>query len=1463
MKRGLLILMLFVVGLVKGQTPLLFEHLTVDDGLANNSVRSVLQDADGYLWFGTLNGLSRYDGQRFANFGYEPGNPASISNNKIRELVQDSLGYIWISTYDDLVHRYDPRTEQFINFPDALGPQFRGTIIDLVFESSPGVMWLSLAGSGCARVIAKPNSSDFNVEIVDTSNLLPANTVYQIRAQPDGGLWVGTSNGIVFLPNDRLPASNAKAAIGIAETQNSAVTRLLIQNDTVWAGCSGGEFYEITGNKGRLIWKSNHSNKSFNQFSFINRTRDGWIYGGTRNGLLRYSPKTGGTEHLSASNSGLPTNYLTGCYQDKTGDLWMITNLRGIVRFQPKIMHFTHYPLHPDIRQSIVEGEKQIFVEDTNGSLWIGIYGGGISRFNRQTEGFEQYLHEDNNPASLSSNLVLSLFQDKSGNLWAGTYKRGLDKINLQATFFRSINDSKKSNSDFLGEVRALFEDSRHWIWTGNKRGEVMVYNQNFELQFRLNDWLTNNAISTGIYCFEEDGEGNMWIGTKGDGIIVLTGLPKTGNTLQTKPGLVRLTRWTDPALSRNDVFDLHLDRKDQMWVAMYHGGINIIRNPLKANTSVLSYLQNPSDPYALADNRVRCFLEDHNGNMWIGTANGLSFVDAANMDTDNKQFIPILQTNREGSISYNDIICLFEDSKQQINIGTYGGGINQFIGRDADQNFSFKQTKQENGLSSNLILSFVEDRNNNLWVSTDFGLCKIYPDSNKIENFYVSDGLKENSFSEGKGMMTDNGIVAFGDLSGLLVFQPEQITKQERPAPVVLTDLLVNNHANKELLQEARQLASSTTGRLKLKYDQNFLTFEFAALDYKAPSKIQYEFKLDNYEKNWNRSGNLNKAIYRELQPGDYLFRLKASNSDGLWVNPELLIPVTILPPPWKTWWAYLLYAFVAGGLFVLIRRFTLERIKLKHEVEFEKQLADDKLKFYTSISHEFKTPLALILGPVEDLLADKNLPPHLSKPLHMVKRNTRRLLELLEQLMDFRKIQKGFLKAEQTPGDLVFFLTEIYQAFQPIAEKKNIAFTFNKDREYLHANIDYKSLEKVVFNLLSNAFKHTAEGQKVELHLHVDESRQQLVISVQDKGEGIHEQDIPMLFERFSFGRRSRWKDESSTGIGLSLTKELVDLLGGTIQVESTLGEGSCFTVTVPYQQGMAIGQVGVEINYTQQFIQTHDNETEETTNENNSRALLKKQSILVVEDNTDLRNWLAAQLGSRYQVLQAENGKIGMEIAKNEDPELIICDVMMPEMDGLELTSVLKSEFHTSHIPIILLTAKSLEEHKIEGIETGADDYITKPFNMLYLQKRIENILRQRKQLRERFSRDVNAGATELHVPAADQEFMTKVIALVEAKLSDPDFSVDSLLPHFNFGRTVFFKKMKGISGYAPKDFVRIVRMKKAGKLLSDPGASVTEVAFEVGYSDANYFSRQFKKHFGENPSDFHKHRKQGSN
>lgn len=1448
---------------VRAKPKFTFDRVTIENGLANNSVRKIFQDKEGYLWFGTLNGLSRYDGKQFKTFDYDLSDSTSISNNKIRDIFQDGTGYIWISTYDNSAHRFDPKTETFINFPAAFGKKFSESSIHFLYESSPGVIWMSLSGKGCVRLITDPSSSEYSFTWFSTNNILVSDIINAIWADKNGGLWICTSRGTTYLPDDKTTNNIGDSIKHYFIEESSGVVALAETNGSIWAGTETGRIYRLLNDVPELIWEMPPEDRQIKGIRKMQLADNGAIYVASEAGLLIIDSHSGNIKHYNVSNSKLNSNYIMSFYIDIKNNCWLVTDQRGVTRFTPADANFRHYPLNPGIRQSILEGEKQVFLEDRFGYLWVGIYGGGISRYNPDTETFEQYLHEKDNPASLSSNLILSLNQDRSGNLWAGTYKRGVNCIKVREDKFHSVSNTNDSDLNFLNEIRAVFEDSRGWLWTGDKRGIVSVYNQNFEKLFELNKLLERN-INTGVYAFEEDSLRNIWIGTKGEGIFVLSNLPSHHEQITLAD--IELIQYSTQnsgkrQLSHNNVFDLHYDKSGQMWVALYHGGINVIESPITEKEKIVSYKHDEKKVNSLSDNRVRCFMEDHKGNLWIGTAFGLNYLNAAYLSKEDKKFITIVRNDRPGSLSYNEVMCIFEDSERQIWAGTSGGGINQLISVNNDSSFVFSQIKEQDGLSSNLILSISEDHNKDLWISTDYGLNRRSLNSKTIEKYYTADGLDEDSFSEGQGIFTRDKKVVFGHISGLTWFIPESIKKSEHQAPVVLSGIKINGEDRQGTLNQARQILGDSTQSLQFRHKENFITFEFAALDYKAPSKIQYAFKLDDYESNWNNSGNLNTAIYRELPPGEYVFRLKASNSDGLWVNPEMRLNLSIAPSPWKTTWAYSLYLVIIIVLLFILQRSLLERVSLKHEVQYEKQLTDEKLKFYTSISHEFKTPLALISGPIEDLLSSQKLPPPLLSSIKMIHRNTRRLQSLIDELMDFRKIQKGFYKSDETKGDLVLFLNEIFHTFAQLAKRQDISFKFVKNVQQLVVVVDYKSLEKIVFNLLSNAFKHVSDGKNVTLQLIANNTNDFFELLVHDEGEGIHEEDINHIFERFNPGHHhSGTKNETSTGIGLSLCSELVQIMGGKISVESKWGKGSCFKVSLPVKaqesDDAKADNSYTNLDYTRRYIDVVDKGNTPAGNLQKKQKLSHTERILIVEDNTDLQQFLADHLSSAYDIFQAYNGEDGLELANKINPDIIICDIMMPKMNGLKLTQILKNEFITSHIPIILLTAKSLEEHKIEGFESGADEYIVKPFNMIYLEKRIRNILLQRKKLRERFKQASNTHSQELSTSKADHEFIEKVIGLIEKNITDPTFSVDKLIEHFGFGRTVFYKKMKGITGYPPKDFIRIVRMKKAGELLQNPEITVSEVAFDTGYNDPEYFTKLFKKHFGTTPSKYQK-------
>lgn len=1461
MKHCLIVLLLISSFWSSAKNQLIFDHITNEDGLPNNSVKAIFQDKQGYMWFGTLNGLCRYDGQNVKTFKYTDKNIYSIGSYKIWHIFQDSKGYIWTITYEDLALRFNPETETFLNFPDKLNNFIKTNKIKRIYETSPGVIWLAFRKNGCARIIYTKKAPGYKIDFFNTKNILPSDFVNIIKKGKNNEVWIGTNSGLCYLPNDKIQASEANKTKKFIHNKSCKIDKICTTVQYTWAGSRDGKLFRIKDNNEKLIWQTPNQQDGRNRITGIKISHGGLLCVCSYKGVLLIDEKKEKQFFYSTNNCGLTTCYISSCYHDQHDDFWLITSKRGVTRFQVKERKFTTYPLNPELRQTILEGEKQQFCEDKNGDLWVSVYGGGISRFNRKTEKFEQYLHDENNPKSLSSNLILSIYCDISGNIWSGTYKRGINRINLRRSNFNSFQLDPNAPKGFSNEVRAIFEDSRKWIWTGNKRGDVVVFDQNMKQLFALNDLNIPLRIKSGVYAIEEDHKHRMWIGTKGEGIYIIENIPtRITPSEDTRLMITHLTKISDEtnSLAYDDVFDIHEDNQNQMWVALYHGGINIIQNPLQANQNFFNYVHDNKDTLSISDDRVRCIKEDTYGNMWIGTARGLNFLSSEYKTKKDKKFINSIYSDEKSKLPSCDIISLFAEEKGNIYIGTYGEGVLKYTPGENKNLIETRNITPINDLSSNLILSIIEDNKNNLWVGTDFGLNKLNSETGKIEKYYKESGLTENSFSEGNCLKTTKGDLIFGHISGLLWFNPASIRKSAQKVPVVLTRLMVNSANNKEKLTEARNVIRHKKQELCFKYNENFLTFEFAALDYKAPEKILYTFKLEGYEKKWNTEGNLNTAIYRDLQPGTYTLRMKASNSEGLWVNPELKLKIEILPPPWETIWAYLFYTLFSIGIFILIRKFTLERLRLKHEVEFEKQLVDEKLKFYTSTSHEFKTPLALIYGLVEDLLSSKKISEEIKSSLLTVRKNTNRLLELIDQLMDFRKIQKGVFNIKKQQGNPVTFLNEIYQAFLPLAKRKEIKLEYNYKNSTTNAFTDYKALEKIIFNLLSNAFKHTEAQKTIELILATNTETNEMVITVKDQGEGISEENLPHIFERFNLGK-SKWKEDSSSGVGLSLCKEMVELLDGEILVDSQIGTGSCFTVRLPncinQTQGKFI-EDDYNLNYTNHFIKSVENKQQIEQSETNISSG-KEETILIVEDNTELQDFLKEHLIGSYNILQAINGKKGLDIAHEKNPDLIICDIMMPEMDGIEMTSILKNEFRTSHIPIILLTAKSMDVHKIEGIEIGADDYITKPFNMEYLQKRVKNILTQRKQLKERFSQQVESKPKELAKFPKDQEFLSKVIELIEENMKNPDFTVDTLIGNFHYGRTVFYKKMKGISGYAPKDFIRIIRMKKAGKLfLEDPSLTVAEVSFMIGYDEPAYFSKIFKKHFGQTPSEYKK-------
>ena len=853
---------------------------------------------------------------------------------------------------------------------------------------------------------------------------------------------------------------------------------------------------------------------------------------------------------------------------------------------------------------------------------------------------------------------------------------------------------------------------------------------------------------------------------------------------------------------------------------------------------------------------------------------------------------------NDTKSLSNNDVHWIIATQQKELYLATFGGGLNKLISISENGHGEFKSYSVLDGLSSDVLLSIREDHKQNLWISTENGICKFVPSGERFENYDERSISFRVRFSEAASTLTSGGDMLFGTSNGLFMFTPDSIRKSSYVPPVVFSKLMV---ANEDVIPGEKSILKvdlDDTQELVLSHDENIFSVQYAALDYTNPQNIQYAYILDGFEKQWTFADRQRSVTYTNLPKGDYIFRVRSTNSDGVWVDNERILNITILPSFWETPLAYVLYVcFVLLIIFVAVYiLFTIYR--LKHEVSVEQQISDIKLRFFTNISHELRTPLTLIAGPVEQVLKNDKLPADAREQLVVVERNTNRMLRLVNQILDFRKIQNKKMKMQVQQLNVVAFVRKIMDNFESVAEEHNIDFLFQTEKEALNLWVDADKFEKIVFNLLSNAFKYTPNGKMITVFIREDEGT--VSVGVQDQGIGIAENKRKSLFVRFENLVDKNIFNQASSGIGLSLVKELVEMHKATISVDSRLGEGSCFKVdflkgkehynsSVEFILEDSVAPLSMEriVDIANSSLQTEAAiadapDLEVSTVKEEAEESSSKELMLLVEDNQELRSFLRSIFASTYRVVEASDGMEGWSKALKYLPDIIISDVMMPEKDGIEMTRELRADMTTSHIPIILLTAKTTIESKLEGLEYGADDYITKPFSATYLQARVENLLMQRKKL-QNFYRDSLTHVTVSETPVAqgetltvhastgpessaaeepampemspnDRKFMDKLVDLMEQNMDNGELVVDDLVRELAVSRSVFFKKLKTLTGLAPIEFIKEMRIKRAAQLIETGEFNMTQISYMVGINDPRYFSKCFKAQVGMTPTEY---------
>ena len=1367
-----------------------FNHLTVENGLSNNDVNTVIQDKTGFIWLGTEDGLNRYDGYKFKIFRHDPSDSNSLSGNSIWSLIEDHLGNIWIGTKGGILNKFNPRTEKFTKW-EIKSNLTKENSVKNIYEDSKGNIWVGSYKDGLYRLNISTNKLDHWRSDPNDEKTLSHNYVQAISEDNSGNILIGTYIGFnVFNPNSE--NQEFKRYFQNGNTNNC------LSNNLIWALSKSTIDPNIT-----------------------------WI--GTYNNLTKYNSEKSLFEIIKIPN---PDNLLYG------------TGSGSVV-------------------EEVVEGENIIWTDSYSGLLKMNLNTGETTRFR----------NDENNTNSLVSDQINKIFKDRSGVIWIAT-ENGISYITQKSTSFNSIgfSNSQLNLSTFFSKknITAIELSNDNLIWIGTNDGLYSVENIKSVPIIKRHPKFNGSHI----WSIASVGVNEIWVGTFGKGL----------KQFNYRSNIITDRNLDNPRIRTESVYynkALLADSKKNIWVGYW--GVGLARINLQTGIYEV-WLNDPKDSRSLSYNDVWVIKEDKYGRIWIGTTGGgLNLFE----DRNGGVFHHLLEEgNSSNSLTSNDIYSICEsknrkyviDSNQTVLwIGT-SNGLNQLVikNQNNDQNIyhfdvEINSFTVNDGLPDNSVNSILEDDNGNLWLGTGSGISFFNITTNKFTNYSSADGLSGTIMNFESALKLDNGEMLFGSTRGLNLFDPKKIKFSKFHPPVVFTDFQIFNESVRIGNNSVLENSISISNEIELSYSQDVFSLEFAALDYNSPKSIQYAYMMEGFDENWIKSGDRRFVTYTNLEPGNYTFKVKSTNADGVWNEKYSSIRFLIGSPWWRTPWAYFSYVVLIGFGLWLIRRFELNRTELRNELklrEFEvrkkTELEEVKSRFFANLSHEFRTPLMLIKGPLEQLKIEKSNGNY-SENINLIERNSERLKELIDQLLELSQLEKAAIPLKAKQENVVGMLKGLLSSFESLAEQKNILIKFECDNETKICWIDRDKFEKIINNLLSNAFKFTAHGGEVVVKVKeiLVLGKQFAEIKISDTGFGISKDRLEKIFDRFYQVDDSTQRSHGGSGIGLALVKELVELHKWSISVKSEVKQGTEFTLQIPmwddYLSDDEKEKFDSEIdsansNFNNDPDKQFINPIYFSKNQNDLITSNNKPSILIVDDSEDVRIYLSGLLKNGFTTLEASNGEEGIKAANEILPDIIISDVMMPSMDGFEFCRQIKSDWHTSDIPIILLTAKASFESKLEGLEIGADDYLTKPFDSRELFTRIKNLLEQRKRLRDKYGKDLNVYTKTAKLNTADEEFINKFLSLIENNLDRTNFGTAQLAKELFVSRTQLHRKIITITGQAPGEFIRIIKLKRAAKLLLEGKLSVTQVAYEIGFSSPAQFTRAFAKQFDCVPSEY---------
>ena len=1365
-KKYLALIYCFVIFLASGQKTQEkypannFKHFSTLEGLSQRSVVAILQDDEGYLWFGTRYGLNKFDGHSFKNYYYHSNNNNSLSNSRITALAKDNQSNIWVGTKNGL-NKYDAEKDNFIRIKTNKGNYLKGEITDIIVDQE--TLWISTAEGLINYNIESGSIRKYN-HFNNSSTSLSSNYTLSLLKAKDGRLWICT-------------------------------------------------------------------NKSIDIFN----------------------PKTKKISHLEYPNNQSPLqihNVTTDLFQDNENNIWL-GYYGGLAVFDDEKQRFIDYK-KPD-GTNYIEGSVRSIHQDKNKNLWIGSYE-GLFLIDSTRDKVYNYKHNVSIKKSISQNSVYAIISDTRGDLWVGTWAGGVNYLDRSTTIFSSFHEGSSNYNINYKVVSTIIEGAKKNLWIGTEGGGINFYD-NAKKKFSY--YTTTSPGFEGlkdnnVKAMLKDYKNNIWVGTHSNGLAYM-------NLEGEKPKIKNFEPKNNTFLSSKRISALAEDKQHNIWIGTNNGGLD----KLDIKSEEISHIPDHNN---ILGSFIYTIINSHDNHLLVGGERGLGRVD---LNTGKIYKISYSSnTNNLSPYGIRKVISLYLESETSLWIGTEGDGLFNY-------NFKTKTSKRfsiNEGLPDEVIYAIVPDDAHNLWLSTNKGLSKLDTNHHTFQNFNLSDGLQGNEFNYGAFLKTSYGELIFGGVNGYTTLDPTSVKTASFIPPLVLKSFKTRDG---EVTQFTEKL-----NEINLSYSQNDISFEYVALSYSQTDKNKYSHRLEGYDTEWKPLGSNKTATYTNLNHGTYQFKARVANSLGAWTESNTTLKINIAPPIWKTWWAYLSYLFLLSGLFFLIRKYSMERI---HEKAILKQERKDRerieevnrlrLQLFTNISHDFRTPLTLIIGPLKKLIDENKGGEYIKSKLEGMYKNTSILLQLINQLLDYRKIEDGKLKLLTGNYNIIPFIRDIKHLFDELAEEKNITFQFISKFSDINVWFDKIEIKKVIINLLSNAFKHTHRGGTISIEVVMRKdgvkTAEELLIMVSDSGKGIPKEDVKFIFDRyFQLNQKSELK--LGTGVGLTLAKDIVELHNGKIDVKSTENQGTTFSIMLPLgnkhlKPSEMISNTSANTNTEKIESVSYSNlltnsinstRTPVKTIENEITINPNLNTLLLVEDNIEVRAFIASLFNKKYNVLEAENGAEGLKLAKNYVIDLIISDLMMPEMDGVEFCKTIKTNVNTNHIPVVMLSAKTSQKVQKEGYDIGANLYITKPFDASVLVLQIENLLKSRQKLIEKFKKEIILEPKINESESPELIFLNKVVSIIEENISNSEFMASTLVDKMSMSQSVLYRKLKSITGQSITEFVRMIKLKKAAQLLEQDNLNISGVAYETGFNDLKYFRNCFKKTYGETPSQYRK-------